>query len=111
MKKYWNVYYLYIKFDAFINELNDIPLIDVNKCVNVCTLLQGLYADSHGIIANKMYDTNFEATFSYKNDISKESRWWGGEPIWNTIRKNVCYIQILFFILDSLSNISTNSDK
>lgn len=50
------------------------------------TMATGLYPETHGILANTMYDPEFNSTFSMSNT---ESRWWeGGEPIWITAVKN-----------------------
>ena len=44
-----------------------------------------MYAESHGIVANTMYDRVRNATFK---KWSKEPFWWdGGEPIWITAEK------------------------
>ena len=49
-------------------------------------LLAGLYEESHGIVANHMYDPTRNATFGM---ASKESFWWdGGEPVWVTVEKH-----------------------
>lgn len=53
---------------------------------NLYTIVTGLYPESHGIIANEMYDPEFKANFSSNNN---ETRWWdGGEPVWVTNQKN-----------------------
>ena len=45
----------------------------------------GLYPESHGIVANAMYDPVRNAAF---RKWSKETFWWeGGEPIWITAEK------------------------
>ena len=45
----------------------------------------GLYPESHGIVANAMYDPVRNATF---RKWSTETFWWeGGEPIWITAEK------------------------
>ena len=53
---------------------------------NHYTLVTGLYPESHGIVANSMYDPAFREYFSLsKNNPPK---WWdGAEPIWVTLRK------------------------
>ncbi|XP_059172781.1 ectonucleotide pyrophosphatase/phosphodiesterase family member 5-like [Physella acuta] len=49
------------------------------------TMATGLYSEVHGIVANRMYDPEFNSFFGQSN---KESRWWeGGEPIWITAKK------------------------
>ena len=45
----------------------------------------GNYEESHGIVANSMYDPVFNATFHMS---TVEERWWNGaEPIWVTAKK------------------------
>ena len=52
---------------------------------NLYTIVTGLYPESHGIIANKMFDPDFNATFLRSNN---ETRWWdGAEPIWVSNQK------------------------
>ncbi|XP_015766471.1 PREDICTED: bis(5'-adenosyl)-triphosphatase enpp4-like [Acropora digitifera] len=52
---------------------------------NLYTIVTGLYPESHGIIADEMFDPDFNAVFHNSNN---ESRWWaGGEPIWVTNQK------------------------
>lgn len=54
---------------------------------NHYTIVTGLYPESHGIIANKFYDPDFKASFSLGSEESLKGRWWGGEPIWNTLAR------------------------
>ena len=52
---------------------------------NLYTIVTGLYPESHGIIANEMFDPDFNATFLRSNN---ETRWWdGAEPIWVSNQK------------------------
>lgn len=44
------------------------------------TIVTGLYEESHGIVANNMYDPLRNAAFHKTR--SKESFWFGGEPVW-----------------------------
>lgn len=57
---------------------------------NHYTLVTGLYEESHGMVANEMYDPEFNETFSLESleDVIK-SKWFdnGGEPIWVTNQK------------------------
>ncbi|XP_045196837.2 bis(5'-adenosyl)-triphosphatase enpp4-like [Mercenaria mercenaria] len=49
------------------------------------SMATGLYEESHGIIANSMYDQEFDETFNYK---TIDTKWWdGGEPVWITAGK------------------------
>ena len=48
--------------------------------------ISGLYEESHGIIANQMYDPVFNETFNLR---TKDSKWWdGGFPMWNLVQKH-----------------------
>lgn len=52
---------------------------------NHFTIVTGLYEESHGIVANTMYDPVFKSWFHIGNN---ETRWWnGGEPLWVTNQK------------------------
>ncbi|MFC1550116.1 ectonucleotide pyrophosphatase/phosphodiesterase [Candidatus Neomarinimicrobiota bacterium] len=66
-----------------------IPVFPSKTFPNHYTIVTGLYAENHGIIANTMYDSIFEASFSLgdRNAVAA-GRWWGGEPIWVTAEKN-----------------------
>jgi len=55
---------------------------------NHYALVTGLYAETHGIVANTFYDPVFNATFRYTLPAdATDARWWAGEPIWNTVVK------------------------
>lgn len=55
---------------------------------NHYTLVTGLYEESHGLIANEMYDPVFNESFSLeKSEDVIKSKWFGGEPIWVTNQK------------------------
>ncbi|XP_042858870.1 venom phosphodiesterase-like [Penaeus japonicus] len=54
---------------------------------NHYSIVTGLYPESHGIIANSFYDPEFGASFSLGSAESLKGRWWGGEPIWNTLTR------------------------
>ncbi|KAF9507182.1 hypothetical protein BS47DRAFT_1366794 [Hydnum rufescens UP504] len=48
----------------------------------------GLYAESHGIVANNFYDPVSNSSFHYSDPtIHYNSSWWGGTPIWETVSK------------------------
>ncbi|KAK6178834.1 hypothetical protein SNE40_011330 [Patella caerulea] len=54
---------------------------------NHYTIVTGLYPESHGIVDNSMYDYNIKERFSIGSSSGKDSRWWGGEPIWLTAKR------------------------
>ncbi|KAG1766183.1 alkaline-phosphatase-like protein [Suillus occidentalis] len=48
----------------------------------------GLYAESHGIIANNFWDPVFRDTFNYARvESAQNPSWWLGEPIWETAER------------------------
>ncbi|OBZ83013.1 hypothetical protein A0J61_08934 [Choanephora cucurbitarum] len=55
---------------------------------NHWTLVTGLYPEAHGIVANEFYDPVFREEFIHKKpEISGDPKWWGGEPIWITAKR------------------------
>ncbi len=65
-----------------------IPVFPTKTFPNHFTTVTGLYTENHGIIANNMYDPEFDASFSMGNqEAVQDGRWWGGEPIWITAEK------------------------
>ncbi|XP_071334838.1 ectonucleotide pyrophosphatase/phosphodiesterase family member 5 [Trachinotus anak] len=55
---------------------------------NHYSLVTGLYAETHGIVANEMYDPTLNQSFSMETDSIYDSRWWEeAVPLWVTIQK------------------------
>ncbi|XP_068246161.1 venom phosphodiesterase 2-like isoform X2 [Palaemon carinicauda] len=52
---------------------------------NHYTIVTGTYPEHHGIIANNFYDPYFHQAFSLSSNTTKDGKWWGAEPIWNTV--------------------------
>lgn len=99
---------LIISFDGFMNEYLErnetpnfdrfiengvkaeylVPAFPTKTFPNHYTIVTGLYAENHGIIANSFSDPKLDARFSYGPINSpNDERWWGGEPIWITAEK------------------------
>lgn len=99
---------LLVSFDGFMNEYIErnhtpnfdrliangvqaeymIPIFPTKTFPNHYTIVTGLYAENHGIIANGFYDEKLEARFRFGPiDSPNDERWWGGEPIWITAEK------------------------
>lgn len=56
---------------------------------NHYSLVTGLYAETHGIVANEMYDPVLNQSFSMETDSIYDSRWWDAAvPLWVTIQKS-----------------------
>lgn len=65
-----------------------IPAYPTKTFPNHYTLVTGLRPAEHGIIQNKFYDPSFETWFGIgSHPAAREGRWWGGEPIWNTLAR------------------------
>jgi len=55
---------------------------------NHYTIATGLLPAHHGIVANNIYDSDFDAVFRLdKREEVENPRWWLGEPIWVTAEK------------------------
>ncbi|XP_053394488.1 uncharacterized protein LOC123525750 isoform X2 [Mercenaria mercenaria] len=54
---------------------------------NHYSIVTGLYPESHGIIDNNMYDMEIGKRFYLGSNTSGDPRWWGGEPIWLTAKR------------------------
>ncbi|NOX38898.1 MAG: alkaline phosphatase family protein [Calditrichaeota bacterium] len=66
-----------------------IPVFPTKTFPNHYSIVTGLYAEHHGVIANRMYDPIMDAYFSLGNrQAVQDGRWYGGEPIWVTVEKS-----------------------
>ncbi|EJD41238.1 Phosphodiest-domain-containing protein [Auricularia subglabra TFB-10046 SS5] len=64
------------------------PIFPTLTFPNHWALMTGLYAESHGIIANTFWDPVTDAYFDYTNpERSWGAHWWLGEPIWATAER------------------------
>jgi len=54
---------------------------------NHWTIVTGLYAESHGIVENNMYDPVHNKSFSIFEDTVNDPTWYGGESVWETYQK------------------------
>lgn len=54
---------------------------------NHYTLVTGLYAETHGMVSNEMYDPVLNRSFSVEADSLYESQWWDeAVPLWVSIQ-------------------------
>ncbi len=64
-----------------------IPVFPSKTFPNHYSIVTGLTAEHHGIVANAFRDSVL-GTFTLRDTVAQgESRWWGGEPIWVTAEK------------------------
>ncbi|KAJ0027063.1 hypothetical protein NQD34_018063 [Periophthalmus magnuspinnatus] len=55
---------------------------------NHYSLVTGLYAETHGIVANEMYDPALNLSFSMETDSVYDPRWWDDAvPLWVSVQK------------------------
>ncbi|KQB40443.1 ectonucleotide pyrophosphatase/phosphodiesterase [Flavobacterium aquidurense] len=54
---------------------------------NHYSIVTGLYPDHHGIINNVFYDSAMNESFSLSSNAKNDSRFYGGNPIWNVAEK------------------------
>ncbi|KAF8476639.1 Phosphodiest-domain-containing protein [Russula ochroleuca] len=61
------------------------PVFPTLTFPNHWALMTGLYAESHGIVANNFWDAETDSEFHYNNITSCwQPHWWRGEPMWET---------------------------
>jgi predicted AlkP superfamily pyrophosphatase or phosphodiesterase len=62
-----------------------IPVFPSNTFPNHYSIVTGLYPSHSGILNNHMWDADLHEAFVYtQRKSARDSRWWGGEPIWIT---------------------------
>ncbi|XP_072355248.1 venom phosphodiesterase 2-like isoform X1 [Scyliorhinus torazame] len=61
-----------------------IPVYPTKTFPNHYTIITGLYPESHGVIDNRMYDVDMNASFSLGTKEKFNPRWYKGQPLWLT---------------------------
>ena len=75
-----------------------IPSFPTKTFPNHYSIVTGLYPAHDGIIANNMWDPEFQATFTMnRREEVANGRWWEGEPIWVTAEKAGQKTGVLFW--------------
>lgn len=75
-----------------------IPCFPSKTFPNHYSLATGLVPDHHGIIANSFLERKTNTVFSIGNKKTKSiSRFWGGEPIWLTAKKQGCKSAVFYW--------------
>ncbi|EJC97836.1 Phosphodiest-domain-containing protein [Fomitiporia mediterranea MF3/22] len=61
------------------------PIFPTLTFPNHWALMTGLYAESHGIVANNFWDPQSKSEFHYNKETTTwNPSWWFGEPMWET---------------------------
>ncbi|CAH1773187.1 unnamed protein product, partial [Owenia fusiformis] len=63
------------------------PIYPSKTFPNHYSIVTGLYGESHGIVDNSIYDMELRDRFSLSRPSKFDPRWWQGEPLWNTMKK------------------------
>ncbi len=67
---------------------NMIPVYPSKTFTNHLSIITGLYAENHGIVANSFFDPERKEMYSLSNRANvTDATWYGGEPIWVTAEK------------------------
>lgn len=76
-----------------------IPVFPTKTFPNHYSIATGLYPENTGLVANTMYDPKFEEWYRISNRQAVEDpKWYGGEPIWNTIEKQGLKAGTMFWV-------------
>lgn len=64
------------------------PIFPTKTFPNHYSIVTGLYAEDHGLVANNMWDPAAGVRFSLGDRAAvADARWYGGEPIWVTAER------------------------
>ncbi|HVL66363.1 MAG TPA: ectonucleotide pyrophosphatase/phosphodiesterase [Vicinamibacterales bacterium] len=75
-----------------------IPQFPSKTFPNHYTIATGLRIARHGIVSNNMEAPDIPGRFSLRNrDVLMDPRWWGGEPIWNTVERQGLVASAMFW--------------
>jgi predicted AlkP superfamily pyrophosphatase or phosphodiesterase len=65
-----------------------LPVFPSKTFPNHYSIATGMYAGTHGLVGNQMWDPVLRAAFAVGDSASEtDPRWWGGEPLWVTAER------------------------
>jgi len=65
-----------------------IPSFPSNTFPNHYTIVTGLFPDHHSIVDNSFSDPGFPDRFSLSSETARDPKWWGGKPLWVTVKEH-----------------------
>jgi predicted AlkP superfamily pyrophosphatase or phosphodiesterase len=74
-----------------------VPVFPTKTFPNHYTIVTGLYPENHGIVSNVIADPDFPRRFTISSATARDSRWWGGEPIWVTAMRQQLRAAAMFW--------------
>lgn len=90
-------------FDTLVSEgvraEGLIPVFPSKTFPNHYAIATGLYPENSGFVNNTMYDPEWEEWYRIRDREAVEDRkWYGGEPIWNTLEKQGVRTGTMFWV-------------
>ncbi|HLL82457.1 MAG TPA: ectonucleotide pyrophosphatase/phosphodiesterase [Longimicrobium sp.] len=65
-----------------------LPVFPTKTFPNHYSIATGMYAGTHGVVGNQMWDPVLRDSFRVGNPVTeRDPRWYGGEPIWVTAER------------------------
>ena len=76
-----------------------IPVFPTKTFPNHYSIVTGLYPEHSGLVGNTMYDPMWDEWYRIRDRRAVEnSKWYGGEPIWNTFEKQSIRTGTMFWV-------------
>ncbi|HEX8358879.1 MAG TPA: ectonucleotide pyrophosphatase/phosphodiesterase [Longimicrobium sp.] len=65
-----------------------LPVFPSKTFPNHYSIATGMYAGTHGVVGNQMWDPTLRASFAVGDSVSeRDPRWYGGDPLWVTAER------------------------
>ncbi|HEX6983351.1 MAG TPA: ectonucleotide pyrophosphatase/phosphodiesterase [Balneolaceae bacterium] len=76
-----------------------IPVFPTKTFPNHYAIVTGLYPENSGFVGNTMYDPKWDEWYRMSDRSAVEAgKWYGGEPIWNTLEKQGLTTGTMFWV-------------
>lgn len=76
-----------------------IPVFPSKTFPNHYSIATGLYPENTGFVGNTMYDPEWEEWYRISDrQAVEDGKWYGGEPIWNTLEKQGIKTGTMFWV-------------
>ena len=76
-----------------------IPVFPSKTFPNHYSIATGLYPENSGFVNNTMYDPKWEEWYRIRDrEAVEDGKWYGGEPIWNTLEKQGIKTGTMFWV-------------
>lgn len=81
------------------------PVFPSKTFPNHYSLITGLYAGNHQLVANRFYDPELKESYQLGNSkVTRDGKWYGGSPLWLSVREQGM-LSASFFWVGSDANI------